>query len=70
MMKEKEILLDSMKRQVNELREDISIKEQEMEFNVRKQGEEDRERNIVERKEKSKLQKELEVLERNYIDLE
>jgi hypothetical protein len=37
---------------------------------MRRQGEDERERNMLERKEKSKLQKELETLERNYIELE
>ena len=36
MMKEKEIMLDSMKRQINELREDLHTKEQEVELNLRK----------------------------------
>ena len=37
---------------------------------MRRQGEEDRERGAMERKEKSKLQKELEVIEKNYAELE
>ncbi len=37
---------------------------------MRRQGEEDRERGAMERKEKSKLQKELEVIEKNYGELE
>ena len=35
-----------------------------------RQGEDDRERGVIERKEKSKLQKEMEVLEKNYAELE
>jgi len=37
---------------------------------MRRQGEEDRERGVMERKEKSKLQKELEVIEKNFAELE
>jgi len=37
---------------------------------MRRQSEEDREKGALERKEKSKLQKELEVLEKNYAELE
>ena len=37
---------------------------------IRRQGEEERERGVADRKEKSKLQKELETLERNYVELE
>lgn len=37
---------------------------------MRRQGEDDRERGVIERKEKSKLQKEMEVLEKNYAELE
>ena len=70
LLKEKEILLDSMKRQLNDLREDLHQRECELEKVMRRQGEEDRERGVIERKEKSKLQKELEVIEKNYAELE
>ena len=59
-----------MKRQLNELREDLHQRETELEKLMRRQGEEDRERGAMERKEKSKLQKELEVIEKNYAELE
>ena len=62
--------MDSMKRQLNELREDLHQRETELEKLMRRQGEEDRERGAMERKEKSKLQKELEVIEKNYAELE
>ena len=70
LLKEKEIMMDSMKRQINEYREELHIREQEIETGVRKQMDEERDRNTMERKEKSRLQKELETLERNYIELE
>jgi hypothetical protein len=59
-----------MKRQLNEAREDLHQRETELEKLMRRQGEEDRERGAMERKEKSKLQKELEVIEKNYAELE
>ena len=59
-----------MKRQLNEAREDLHQQETELEKLMRRQGEEDRERGAMERKEKSKLQKELEVIEKNYAELE
>jgi len=37
---------------------------------LRKQVDEDREKGVLERKEKSKLQKELEILEKNYMELD
>jgi hypothetical protein len=37
---------------------------------LKKLGNEERDRGIVERKDKSRLQKEMEILERNYIELE
>jgi hypothetical protein len=44
-----------MKRQLNEAREDLHQRETELEKLMRRQGEEDRERGAMERKEKSKL---------------
>lgn len=37
---------------------------------MRRQIDDDREKGIMERKEKSKLQKELEILEKNYMELD
>jgi hypothetical protein len=37
---------------------------------MRRNMEDDREKGVFERKEKSKLQKELEILEKNYTELE
>lgn len=63
-------MMDSMKRQLNELREDLHNKEQELDLTLRRNLEEDRDKGTMERKEKSRLQKELEILEHNYIELE
>lgn len=63
-------MLDSMKRQLNELREELHQKEQEIDSGMRRWIDDEREKGVLERKEKSKLQKELENLERNYYELE
>jgi hypothetical protein len=52
------------------LREDLHQREDDLEKAMRRSMEEDREKGILERKEKSKLQKELEVIEKNYAELE
>ena len=70
LMKEKEIILDSLKRQLNDLREEMRIKDEDLERLIKKQMEDERDRGAFERKEKSKLQKELEILEKNYQELE
>ncbi len=55
LLKEKEILVDSMKRQLNELREDLHQKEVEIDNGMRRWVEDERDKGIFERKEKSKL---------------
>jgi chromosome segregation ATPase len=69
-MKEKDIMLDSLRRQINEAREDLHQREADLDRAQRRQIDDDRDRGALERKEKSKLQKEMEVLERNYAELE
>jgi hypothetical protein len=69
-MKEKDILIDSLKRQLSESREELHLREVELEKALRRQMEEDREKGALERKEKSKIQKELEILEKNYSELD
>jgi polyhydroxyalkanoate synthesis regulator phasin len=68
--KEKDVIIDSQKRQLNELREELHQREDELEKGMRRQIDEDREKGVMERKEKSKLQKELEILEKNYQELD
>ena len=70
LLKEKEILLDSLKRQLNELREDLHERDQQSDSVNRRQVEDDRDKNVWQRKEMSKLQKEMEVLEQNYMEME
>ena len=70
LLKEKEILIDSLKRQMVEAREEIRQREGDLEKALRRQMEDDREKGAIERKEKSKLQKEMETLEANYQELD
>ncbi len=70
LMKEKDILIDSLKRQLSESREELHLREVELDKALRRQMEEDREKGALERKEKSKIQKELEILEKNYSELD
>ena len=70
LLKEKEILLDSMKRQLNESREDLHQRDQQSDSVNRRQVEDDRDKSVWQRKEMSKLQKEMEVLEQNYMEME
>lgn len=45
-------------------------RELDLENTFRRQADDDRDKDIMERKEKSKLQKELEVLEKNFMELD
>ena len=45
-------------------------RELDLENTFRRQADDDRDKGIMERKEKSKLQKELEVLEKNFMELD
>lgn len=63
-------MIDSLKRQMVEAREEIRQREGDLEKALRRQMEDDREKGAIERKEKSKLQKEMETLEANYQELD
>lgn len=69
-LKEKDLMVDSQIRQIQQLKEDLRVRDQEVELVQRRQYDEDKERAMMDRKEKSKLQKEMEVLEKNFVDLE
>ncbi len=70
LLKEKEILIDSLKRQLAEGREELHQREGDLDKALRRQMDDEREKGAIERKEKSKLQKELETLEQNYQELD
>ena len=63
-------MLDTMRRQVNELREELHQKELDLDQVMRRQMDDDRDKGIQDRKEKSKLQREFEILEKNYLELD
>lgn len=68
-MKEKEIMIDSIRRQLAQTKEDLHLKEQELDAHLRRAVSEDKDKSLIERKEKTRIHKELETLERNYMEL-
>ena len=69
-LKEKELQVDSLKRHLNQAKEDLHQKEQELESSNRRDQIEDKERGMIQRKEKTRLQREMDTLERNYAELD
>ena len=69
-LKEKELQVDSLRRHLNQAKEDLHQKEQELESSSRRGQIEDKERGMIQRKEKTRLQREMDTLERNYADLD
>lgn len=68
-LKEKEILIDSVRRQLSQTKEELRLKEQELDNHVRRGIAEDKDKSLMERKEQTRIHKELEALERNYLEL-
>lgn len=68
-MKEKEIMIDSIRRQLSQTKEDLHLKEQELDNYMRRAVVEDKDKSMIERKEKTRIHKELETLEKNYMEL-
>lgn len=62
-------MIDSTRRQLAQTKEDLSLKEQELDAVMRRASAEDKDRSLLERKEKTRIHKELETLEKNYADL-
>lgn len=61
-LKERELMLDSMRRQLNQNKEDLHQKELELEAQMRRGQIEDKERGMIDRKEKTRLQREMDTL--------
>lgn len=61
-LKERELMLDSMRRQLNQTKEDLHQKELELEAQMRRGQIEDKERGMIDRKEKTRLQREMDTL--------
>jgi len=68
-MKEKEIMIDSTRRQLSQTKEDLHLKEQELDAYQRRAVSEDKDKSLIERKAKTRIHKELETLEKNYMEL-
>jgi len=69
MLKEKEIMIDSTRRQLAQTKEDLHLKEQELDAYMRRAVSEDKDQSLIERKEKMRIHQELETLEMNYSEL-
>ena len=69
-LKEKEIMIDSIRRQLAQTKEDLDLKEQELDAYVRRSLSEDKDKSLIERKEKTRVHKELDTLEKNYLELQ
>ena len=63
-------MIDSTRRQLAQTKEDLHLKEQELDAYVRRAVAEDKDKGLIERKEKSRVHKELETLEKNYLELQ
>ena len=62
-------MIDSIRRQLQQTKEDLILKEQELDAYMRRAVSEDKDKSVLERKEKTKIHKELEILEKNYVEL-
>lgn len=69
-LKEKDLQLDSMRRQINQLKEDLHQQELEYDAVQRRLTADDKQRNILDQQDQSRLRREMDTLERNYTDLE
>jgi hypothetical protein len=65
-LKEKELMIDSLRRQVSQIKEDLHQRETELDAQARRVTTEDKHMQLLDRKEKSRLQREMENVERHY----
>ena len=63
-------MVDSLRRQLNQVKEELYQKDQELENQIRRDGVENKEKGMLDRKEKTRLQRDMETLERNYTELD
>ena len=68
-LKEKEIMIDSIRRQLAQTKEDLHLKDQELDAYMRRAVSEDKDKSLLERKDKTRVHKELDTLEKNYMEL-
>jgi predicted nuclease with TOPRIM domain len=69
-LKEKDLQLDSMRRQINQLKEDCHQQELEYDTVQRRLNSDDKQRSILDQQDTSRLRREMDTLERNFADLE
>ena len=63
-------MIDSIRRQLAQTKEDLDLKEQELDAYVRRSLSEDKDKSLIDRKEKTRVHKELDTLEKNYLELQ
>lgn len=69
-LKEKDLQIDSMRRQLNQLKEDLHQRELEYDAVQRRLTADDKQRSVLDQQDQTRLRREMDTLERNYTDLE
>lgn len=70
LLKEKELHLETLRRQLNESRDELALKDSELQDCVRRISDEEKEKQLRDRQDKTRLQQELEMIQANYKSLE
>lgn len=69
-LKSKDQIIDTLNRQINQLREDLKAKDLEQETIIRRKHEEDRQRELQDKNENIKLQHDVEYIKKQKLELE
>lgn len=69
-LKSKDQIIDTLNRQINQLREDLKAKDLEQETIMRRKHEEDRQRELQDKNENIKLQHDVEYIKKQKLELE
>ena len=69
-VKSKDQIIDTLNRQINQLREDLKSKDLEQEIIMRRKHEEDRQRELQDKNENIKLQHDVEYIKKQKLELE
>jgi len=69
-VKSKDQMIDTLNRQINQLREDLKSKDLEQETIIRRKHEEDRQRELQDKNENIKLQHDVEYVKKQKLELE
>lgn len=69
-VKSKDQIIDTLNRQINQLREDLKSKDLEQETMLRRKSEEERQRELQDRNENIRLQQEIEYSKKHKLEME